>query len=680
VVVNSFGGYPRKGQRLALLVAALFTLAAGRGYGEEKPEGEEASGDWEMPEIISNFDPHAQFSPWELFGSMGLRTDALMSSNDPSISSHVLFTRAELGRGGAGYFFEPYIARWRSDFRTGLAMSKTLTYDPTQDGEFAHMSAPDLQSNVELGVFPQSRFPMSMYFNRFDSANSEGGSKGGGSARVSQKVGLKQDYQNDGNTMSATFQGEHRNDNMGERGGAKLVTLMIPALANSEGSNVNNTVTLRTEKRFTEHSLSLMIRHSDDVRTTGRTFSNGRDNGIVVTHNYTPKENLNANNLITLGTMENRFHTAASGFVGENEQKEKATNSLQQFSSNVFWRDLEKPVSATAALRIAQDVETSALEMSGSSLDMERNRKNINSRLGGVFSFDGKNSLTGFVTGNFDIVEQQSALLPSEESSVGSTAQTLAHQYDAEPSDWGSMEHRWSSSASLSNAAADLMKPSQSFSERLGHGLRRKLERSGETKGKGTVRVTLDESVGFTQSMPEPESGVDLTHGAGVGYDIDSDNSPTLVDLRLTDTRTLVPDQNDGQLANFQLSRSGLKGESDRWQGNLTLNWSRTNDGEGIVTLSQTGAVNLSFSQSNLFGFENLHNDLATTLTSSAMTTLDSQPISHELSIQNTLTYRIGKLSTRLGTEIVITGDDEGITNTLGLITLEVTREFHRRF
>lgn len=664
-----FGKAVGAGQKSLFLAVFLLFVAVEHGYGLEMPD---------LGGVAEIADPHLQLSPWNVFGNIGVQSRVFMNTKTPTASNHVMYSQTQVSRSGMGYFIEPYISRWRSDFNAGLALSKTLTLDSAQDSGFTQISAPDMQSNLELGIFPQSRFPVSLYFNRSDRANSEGGSAGRGSAQVSQKFGLKQDFQSESNDLTASIQGEHRNDNMGERARPKLQTFLIPGISSGEGTNVSNMLNLRIDRRFAQNTLGITARHSDNTRTTSRTASNNREQGIVVTHSFSPKENLSANNLLTAGIMNNHHLTKGSGFVNQGDLRERASSNIQQISTDVFWRAAERPLSISGSVRVAQEEESSFLDLTDSNYEMDRNHQGINARFGGMYRLDERNTLSGFLTGDHDLTEQTSTQANST-TSLDGTNQAISHQFNSEPSTWGPFEHRWYSGASLSSSAADRTKPSQSFLERLGHGLRRRFAQSGEAKG-GAFQVSLDESVGLTEKLPKFETGIDLTHSMGVGYDIGADDSPTLIDLRLTDTRALSPEATESQLANFQVSRSSAGNDSGRWQGSLTVNWVRTCAPDCIETLSPSAGAGVTVSKVGLFGVEDLRNNLSTAMTTTVVSMGKDRPALHELSVQNLLYYRIGKLSARFGGELTILGDDDGIKDAIGLITLEVTREFHRRF
>lgn len=652
-----------------LLVFVGYCFSSERGYGVEMSEFSD------MFEVVS---PHLQMSPWNVFGGIGVRSQILYDDKAPMSGDHVLFNRTQISRSGIGYFVEPYISRWRSDFNAGLTMSKSLSHGSANDNGLTEVSAFDLQSNVELGILPQSRFPGSVFFNRFDSSNSEGGSAGHGSARVSQKFGLKQDYKSAENDFNANLQGEHRNDNMGERTRPRLQTLLFPSVSGDEGTNVSNTVSLRLDKRFSQNTLGMTVRSTDNVRKSVLNATNSRDHGIFITHGYNPKENFSVNNLATMGSFNNSYLTKNLGHATGGEFRERSADDQQQVGTDVFWRALESPVSLSGAFRVSQAAEEYQLLSNGEGFGMERQKRAANTRLGGMYQFDEHNSMTGFLTGNYDIVEQQSGQ-PDAKSSVGSTTQALSHQYDSASVQWSSFEHRWYSNANLVNSAADMTKPTQNIAQRLGHGLRRRFENDKDEKG-GAYRLSFDESVGLNEKLPQSLLGADLTHGVGVGYESGSDTKPTYIDLRIADTRALSPETTDNQMANLQFSRSGMKNDSGQWQGHVTLNWSRMNAEEGDASISKSVGANASVSNLGLFGVEDLRNELSTTVTSSMVSMGSIEPVYHEWSVQDLLYYHIGKLTVRLGGELSVLADDKGITSTLGLITLEATREYHRRF
>ncbi len=669
---HRFPGWGR-GVRLwgSLLIIVVCTFSAERSYGEEMSE---------VSDMFETISPHLQMSPWNVFGGIGVRSQTLY--DDKAVNSisggHVLFNRTQVSRSGVGYFVEPYISRWRSDFNAGLTMSKTLSHGTTNDEGLTEVSAIDFQTNVELGLFPQSRFPSSFYFNRMNGSNSEGGTTGHGSARASQKFGLKQEYRNEDNDFSANVQAEHRNDNMGERSSPRLQTLLIPGLTGDEGTNVSDMVSLRLDKRFTQNTLGMTVRSVSNVRKTALNSTNSRDRGITMTHGYNPKENFSINNLATVGSFNNVYLTRDSGNTIAGTFQEHSADEQQQVGTDLFWRALETPISFSGALRLSQDEEKYQLSMDSGAFGMNRQRRAANTRLGTMYQFDEHNSLTGFLTGNYDIVEQQTSR-PDAKSTIGSTSQVLSHQYDSSSSQWSSFEHRWYSNTSLANSATDMKKPVQNIQERLGHGLRRRFENDKEGK-EGAYRLSLDESVGVNEKLPESQLGTDLTHGIGIGYESGSDKIPTYIDLRITDTRALAPEARDNQMANLQFSRSGLKSDNGQWQGHITLNWTRMNDNKGDATIAQSAGANASVSNLGIFGVEDLRNELSMTMTSSVVSMGSIEPVRHEWRLQDLLYYHIGKLTVRLGGEISVLADDKGITSTLGLVTLEATREYQGRF
>ncbi|MBF0309657.1 MAG: hypothetical protein HQL56_09035 [Magnetococcales bacterium] len=706
---------------LAVIPGALRVMA----------EDEEPSLPWwslERYGIVGDFDP------WTLMGDVGLRYTHEMEKALVPESHSQLFTQVRAGRGARGYILEPYYAKWKTDFLGGLTISQKMEHSTNGEGGDVNVAAQSLQSNADLRLFPTSRFPFNLYYNRSNSDTSEGAKSSQGTGRMSQKYGFIQQYQDREWGLNARFQAEERHDASGGAGKSGLLPMLIPSVVGNEDDKIRDHVTLRLEKRLGDHSLELVARRAKERghSTVGR--GNAFENSLVLTHSGSPTEDLSLNNMINVAYTRDRNRNLDTEITSLfREQDTMLTARIEQFTSNAFWRTADSPLVVTGSFRAYQEENddtstntlysnlspslltalgisrpTSALlsragtspslnRLLGTGRDEEVTQvssrsdtgtslnRSLNTRAGASYRFDDHHNVNGSLAANQEsrkITKADSASV----SDVTSLNQVLGYQYDSGAIKTDHFDYSWYSNSNLSNdiikgvsntGGANPLQGGARFGERLGHGFRRAIGKGDQDEG--MLNLSLDGSVGL-ESNRTLGNIFDVTHTLGFGYDMDEGEARSLFDVRLTDSRTLTPVQDETQLVNVQLSRQGIAGNSGSWGGNLSFSWVRNVAPSGELNTSQSASGSMRYSLPDLFGVSRLRYDMVTTIASDALTLGTMGPSAQEIAWRHLLNYQIGRINLRLGAELHYLRDEEGEENYLALITAEVVRNFYRRF
>ncbi|MBF0628368.1 MAG: hypothetical protein HQL91_09105 [Magnetococcales bacterium] len=704
--------------RFCPLLTLLILLIPG--YKPVLAEEDNGTAPWWDPE---RYGVQGKYDPWTLSGGVGLRSSRTMlkaTDQNNQETQHQYFTQIRAGKGARGFFMEPYIAQWKTDFLGGLTLSQTLQNNQTSESEEAkkvNVAAQSLQSNVDLRVFPESNFPFNLYFNRVNSAN--GGSAVESVGRLSQKYGVIQQYRDRPSAMNARLQIERRTDSSGDKDGSGLMPMVLPSIRETEDATKANLVNVRIDKQLFDHNLELVgkLANQDGVTLLGK--GNTWEKSVVFTHSVSPSEELSINNMSSVSRTRDFKHTFDNEAVTIRQETDGfVTANVRQFTSNAFWRSNESPLMINGSLRVQNEIsdDTSTtnafntlsptqlavlgfsqndIMLANSGLLPLNNAlltalglipsttranqgtsytRTLNSRLGASYRFDEHHSVNGSLTGNNDIREIDTAENFTS-SNLTTYIQTVGYQYDHGPIKLDEYDYNWYSSTALSNTMITGFPTLRQTGERLGHSIGRTF---GDPKDReGDFKVTLDGSLGMLHAK---DLTADVTHSLGIGYQTDQEDARSLIDLRLTDSRSLVGAADESQMVNLQFSRNSTSEGTGGLSGNLTFNWMRHLAEDGLQTYTQSSSGSLRYSVSDLMGVPKLRYDMLTTITASTLTLFAFTPVQQEISWRNQLTYTIGQLNLRLGGELKYLQDQEGLKSYQALLTLEVVRNFYRRF
>ncbi|MBF0212973.1 MAG: hypothetical protein HQM00_05320 [Magnetococcales bacterium] len=674
-------------------------------------EDEESSLPFWDPE---RYGVHGKYSPWTLSGGVGFRYSYDWQKSKDALGTQAQqqwFSQLRSGKGATGYIMEPYIAQWKTDFMVGLTLSQGAeSRQNTRDGgngstgeeKSVHLSAQSLQSNVDLRVFPESGFPFNLYFNRANSGNS--GSNTDALGRVSQKFGVIQQYRDREAQMNVRLQAERRMDSSGGKDSSGLLPMVLPGIHETDDARKGDMVTLRVDKRLDDHSLEMVGRLS---RQDGRTrLGKGLiwERSLYFSHSVSPMEELSINNMANVSRnrdFKRNYDDEALGIYRETDEFQLV--GTEQFTSNAFWRSEESPLMLNGTLRIFREnnnntttdstyskLSPSVLAALGltrpdglplipnAQLSSRSNggiirSRSINARLGAGYRFDPHHNVNGAFSANQEIREVTSDTAVTE-ATINSLIQSLGYQYDSGPIALEPYSYSWFSGTTFNNALITGQSSVQQLSERIGHGVERAF---GAEDQDGLFKLTLEESSGLTYA-DEPD--VDVTHSAGLGYEISPEGARALIELRLTDSRTVTNPMDETQLLNLQLARHSASEGTEQWSGNLSFNWLRHVDETGLQTESQSASGSLRYSMADLMGFPRLRYDMITTVSGDSWALGALGPSEQEIRWRNLLSYNIGKISLRFGGELKYLQDSVGDKSYQALLTFEVVRNFYRRF
>lgn len=656
-----------------------------------------------------------KYEPWTLSGGVGVRASQSMQrakgGGEQSLQ-HQWFSQLMAGKGATGYIMEPYIARWRTDFMAGLTVSQsaesrqesqTSGSDSKGEDRKVSLTGQTLKSNAELHLFPESNFPFHGYFHRDNAANTATNADALG--RLSQKFGFSQGYRDREEQMNLKLVAERRMDSSGDKNSGGLLPLVLPSIKSIDDARTTDTVTLRFDKQLDIHNVDIMGRM---VRQDGRTrLGKGLiwERSVVVNHSFAPIEELSINNMANMARnrdFKRNYDDEALGIYRETDEFQYTR--LQQISTNAYWRSQESPLLLNASLRAFQESNSNAnadrfysrlsngtltalgltgpdgvpvdpnnTQLSSRTVNGALQTRSVAGRFGAGYRFDEHHSLSGALTANQDLREitQENAITESEVQRISETA---GYQYDSGTIPWEEFSYSWYAGTNASNHSVTGQSSVQQLSQRVGHGLERAFPFEGENPS--TLRLTLEESTGISRAFVVE---ADLTHAIGLGYEFSPEGGRAAVDLRLTDARMMTSPIEETQLFNLQFMRGTASDESESWSGNLSLNWLRHIDRNGLLTTAQTASGSLRYTDTSILGVPRLRYDMITTITGDSWAMGFQGPSEQEISWRNLLSYSIGKINLRAGGELKYLQNVQGEKNYQALLTFEVVRNFYRR-
>ncbi|MBF0340338.1 MAG: hypothetical protein HQL95_05170 [Magnetococcales bacterium] len=656
-----------------------------------------------------------KYTPWTLSGAVGLRiSENILKNKEVQVQTlqNQWFSQLLAGKGATGYIMEPYIARWKTDFMTGLTLSRSAeSHQSNQSGgsgsqdeeRKVNLSAQSLRSNMDLQLFPESNFPFNAYFNRDNTGNTSTNTDSLG--QLSQRFGLSQMYRDKEAEMNVRLQAERRLDSSGGKNGSGLLPMVLPSIKNIDDDRTSDMVTLRADKRLDDHNLDMTARL---VRQNGRTrLGKGLiwERSLVVSHSVTPMEELSINNMANVTRNRNfkrNFDDEALGIYRETDEFQ--TNKLEQFTSNAYWRSAESPLMLSATLRAYQENNSNSssdsfysklspgtqtalgllgpdglpINANGTSASTQSSSgsvrtRSVNGRLGAGYRFDQHHNVNAAFAANQDLREltQETGVT---ETDLYRLTQSVGYQYDSGVIPLDAYNYFWFSGSNLASSQGSGANATHHLSERLGHGVERAFPWEEQ---EAVIRLNLEESTGLTRSTFFEQ---DLTHALGLGYEFNQEGSRSMAEMRVTDSRTLTTPGNETQMFNLQFSRSNASDDAENWGGSLSLNWLRNLDKSGLESTSQTASGNVRYTRVGVFGIPQMRYNMITTLTGDSWALGALGPSEQEISWRNNLSYNIGKINLRVGSELKYLQDKLGDKSYQALLTFEVVRNFYRRF
>lgn len=503
--------------------------------------------------------------PVRLGGSLsyGLRRDSSDGLN--SMQSGLTTT---LNASTNSFIWQPWFARLDAALGFTKMTSSSEGDLPANNSASANVM---VTGSGQLSVLSQSKFPFEAHFARDD--NRVNTNLAAPSDAASQRYGFTQSY----------YQAQ---------GAATLGWDRTTQSSADNGSDQQDSLQLRMSHTLENHQLQFSgTRSANRHEKTGESAS--QDN-LSLQHNYTPDPALSVLSMVNVSSADLHLQQGIN------------TTRLAQFSSNVFWREPEQPISVNGGVRaIALDAERAGSTVTfGESSGARMLNANANAGINYEYS-----RFTRF-NAAVNVNSVQNSGLTSTNS-----IETVGASYQPEGFALGLAQYNWGSSANAFNRSS-----TEESQRGLVLQLSHSLSQSFKLDGGSTISLSISQGLaaGTTSGNFAPTYGAplpsqkQLTHSGSASWDMSQQAGAALVRLSVSDSRALDGNQEFFQLINFQASSSLPTSGYSAWTGNLTLQSMRQGKNAIELDVSADGSASTSSSGSlgyqtqRLFGVRNL--------------------------------------------------------------------------
>lgn len=505
--------------------------------------------------------------PLRIAGSLAYDLRILSGGGPPSTSHLVSATF-----GTSTYLYQPWFATVSGSLGLSSSWSRT-TSDPASSDAQVHdrirSNEQFVTGSARLDLFPRSRFPAEVHYDRQDSRTDTGLNSSLDFRR--QNFGFSQRYRPAGGNWNAIGRFEH-NDQSG---------------MGFKSSQDALSADFATRWKFND--LSLGASHS---RARSESFDDeSRFTSVVARHAYTPSPALSVNSTANL-TRTEELGVASSDL------------RVLQASSVAYYHPDKSPLTLTASARglvLRESITDNAVESIGASLggSYELNPNVRVSASGGAsFNHSGGNNSSTF-------------------------SGTLAASYQGDSITWRELRYDWFGSASVGAGLAQTSESSSQTDQSLGLQLGHTVGRSWRLGRQSTVSLNASQTLGASylrSSRDEDgaEDGADTTktllNTISATWQNNGDGRTAYARVSYSDSVEFGGSGARFQLFNFQLSGNFDLGYGRSVTGDLTYQRTRQRTstldaGAGLVGLrsgSQGASGEVNFRQDQLFGVRRL--------------------------------------------------------------------------
>jgi hypothetical protein len=548
--------------------------------------------------------------PLRLGGSLSytLRRD---SGEGADSMQQALLTALNVGSGVRGYLWQP----WFSTFSGGIGISVQRDSSSNSNagaGDASSIIGKTISTtgNAQMGLFPNSRFPFEIHYDKTDTRNSNSLSIVDG--YVNQRFGFSQHFVDqkinsliswDRNTQFNERNGESRQDN--------LQLSMTPTLGASQHLQLTGSSAQNSQSRTDEHTIF---------------------NNLTAQHSYTPDPSISVDSSANISQSTYRLTQADS------------ETRIIQLSSLMFWRPKDTPLTVTGGARLL------ALTNGGSNASTDINSfsfRSHNTNFNAGLGYDFSKYVHLSASGNLNLVDSNGVKTTSNNESTGVT-------YSPESIKFGNYIYNWSTSGNASRSASE-QEVTRQLSLQLSHGLSRNIDMGGGSALTMNVNQALSSAFGNANGSTKQ-----LTHNGVLSWNLSQNPGTALLSLSISDSRTLGGGD-AFQMANFQASSNLPSGRYSSWAASLTIQAVRQHIGPigrtenpGFTTNS-SGSI--SYQNQRAFGVPRLHFVSDIRLNSQALLPLLNGPEEQATSSwENSLDYGIGRTQLRLNTRVAKIG------------------------
>jgi len=522
----------------------------------------------------------------------------------------------------SSYVWRPWFALVNGSL--SLSVEDTDIEDqPSSTNEFA-------TGDIHFSLFPSSRFPFSAYYiesrNQFDNDTF-------GSDVTNTEYGVSQLYRSvDGrHDYRAEYETDKQENNRQED--------------NAQSEFISESLLLSVGNRLGRHSIDTDVKlDTVDNTTTDEQVST---KSITLDHNYGDASNFSLDNLLSNSTVE-------LDLVDSNDELDTS-----QLSSFLFWRPRNKrDLRLTGSLRLSetdnrkQPANVTLLEP----VEIETSTANLNQGL--IYEYTDNLQFSESINVNSVESEGETQTIISEALSV---------RYSADRATTALGDYGWFAGTSYRNLHGDAESEKSLDSQ-----LSQSLHNDYSDEGNYQLRTNLTQSLNYDyESEREDEKSID--HSYSVTWSSSAIKNQNLIRFFISDSRNLNREGDVFQLVNFQYTGSMRYSRYSQLNGNLTLQ--QTNQESGRQKSEQTTSNgrlvylhNRAFQVSGLSFLSELRLSQSQ---SDADRLFDGHNSDTEVSLENSLLYRIGRLEVELNIDFIKVGDEYD-----RLFKFELTRSF----
>lgn len=540
------------------------------------------------------------------------------------------------------FIWQPWFAQ------VGGELSLTLAKDSSEDSNsvlFTSNNSKNLSvtGNAQLSVLSRSRYPFEAHFDRSDNRSST--DLAVADSYVSQRFGFSQQYRR-------------------QEGDAMVGWDRTTQSSGGDRRDRQDTLQLNLTHNLDSHRLQVTGNGSwNRHEATGEQAAQAN---LSVQHSFTPDPSV---------SLESMGNISRSGF---HLQQGDSDTRLLQMSTLAFWRPAEEPYTVTGGVRVFA-LGGSSSSVGGSAIGTTARSLNANTGL------------------NYDVSKttRMNALVNlnlANNNGVGNTSsnQAVGVNYQPDTIEFGSLHYSFSSSANASNQTSSGQDSQRQLALQMSHSLGRAFNLDGGS----VIRIDSSQSLASVTSsgssqpvaasgvtaVEEPSTNLRLTHSGTLGWNLARETTSAMVQLSVSDSRSLTGRKDFFQMANFQISSNLQSVWNGTLAGNLTIQATRQsptplpvvagstisespNTSFRAVDTTSTGS--LTYQTPRLFGIRRLRFVSDLRLNSKALLpVLGSVKDEETAAWENRLDYMIGRTQFRMTTLIAKNSTPKNPLNT----------------
>lgn len=367
---------------------------------------------------------------------------------------------------------------------------------------------------------------------------------------------------------------------------------------------------------------------------------------LDLTHNYFPTSEFYIKSLLNQTRVDNEMQVGNGSFF------QQSTTDITQAISFFYWRPVYKPYTMTGGARVLRR----AVDLTTAQTD----QRSFNANIAANYFVNRKTRITA--TANV-------ASLDSEVNNSLGSKQTLSALYQSDRHLFRGINYYWYGSAEVGNdisAQYETTQSRQTGSATLGHSVSRQWVTGNRSVLRLNAQQSLNQLVEIGGRNDKPLSLVDT---ATLAWTENLRKGSSYAQLTLMDSRRLT-ERGETQFLNFQLSRTMPLSRVSSWGGNVSIQSTRRDAGDGSDTsFLTTSTAQLNYQHARLFGIYRLK----------LRTKLDLLSIANrgganrkQADWQARFSYMVGKLTTALFLRVV--ESDSGLGSRMAVF--QVNRGF----